>query len=575
MHFQNPVSYREAEKRVRRMLVECILFENLLPNEEAEADNIFFIYGKERVYKCVGKRSVFDRIRIKEDQIFKIVENESLIETTIEELIDELVHNNEDKNGLLMELQQTIKLSSWNQDNLYQPKSRRKSTYEDLESEVMEGHTYHPCYKSRTGFSYEDHAMYGPEAKQSFPLKWIAIKRNYAQLSILKEEQSFWKSELGLSFWEKLLATLHRNGGTFEDYTFLPIHPWQWKSIGEELNRYIEKRIIIPICDGVDAYRATQSVRTLINTTSLSKANVKLSMNMVNTSSLRTIQSQSISAAPFISTWIQQIIRSDSYLHEEVSMVILEEYAGMYFAPKDHNINLDGQLGVIWRQSVRTYMKNQEEAVPFTALLNVERDGRTFIDDWLTKYGATSWLNQFFDVCILPVWHLLVAHGIAVEAHAQNMILIHRNGWPIRVVLRDFHESVEYQKGYVKETEKVPHFETLHENFVGAPEDKYYWMSSVEGLRELIMDTLFVFHLSELSFLMEEQYGYREEKFWHLLNEKMEQHVERFPSITTRLLKLQHTSSSIYVESLLKKKLAHDDEASFRHSVQNVFTTTK
>jgi 3,4-dihydroxybenzoyl-citryl-spermidine/N-citryl-spermidine--spermidine ligase len=568
---------KKVEQRVRRQLVEAMTFEGLIAYEESkcqpDSDSFFQIFGKERTYRCEGRRTAFDRVRIKENSIFRILPDNTLIEATIEELVEELLSKEDDKNRLLNELQQTIKLCEWNESHLVQAANRSKSSYEELESEIMEGHPYHPCFKSRTGFTKDDHEKYGPEAKQYFTLQWAAIRRSQARVSILEEEQSFWKRELGQDMWENLLGQLAVMKGTFEEYTFLPIHPWQWDNIKNELQECMKKRDVLLLDTSGDRYRATQSVRTLWNVTNPEKAYMKFSMNMVNTSSLRKLDSHSVCSAPHISTWIQKVILSDSYLQKEASLVVLKEYAGTLFEPVEEKVKrkLDGQLGVIWRESIRSYIKDEEEAVPFTALMMIEKDGRLFIDDWLLRHGRHRWLKRFIEVSVVPVWHLLVAHGIAVEAHAQNMILLHKDGWPTRVVLRDFHESVEYTEEFLADRSVVPQFEEIHERYIGASADQYYRMSSVEALRELMMDTLFVFHLSELSFLMEEQYGYKEDHFWSLVETGIHEHVLRFPALISRHQQLQHTSKQIYVESLLTKKIKNKEDGNFRNLVGNVF----
>ncbi|MED4453996.1 IucA/IucC family protein [Metabacillus fastidiosus] len=563
---------KKAEKRVKRQLVEAMIFEGIIKYKETEtADSysIFYLFGENRTYRCEGRRTAFDRIRIKEASIFKECQDHSLVEATIEELAGELIRDGEHKLRLINELNQTIKLCSWNELHLPQPASRRKSAYEELESEIMEGHPYHPCFKSRTGFTIEDHKKYGPEAKQAFHLKWIAVRRSLIQTAICRDEQDFFKEELGSFMWEELLKQLESMGGTFDHYTFLPVHPWQWETMKPELMKYMETRDILPLDVSGNPYRATQSVRTLWNAAYPEKAYMKFSMNMVNTSSLRKLASHSICAAPHISSWIQKVIQKDPYLQKEASLVILQEYAGMIFEAEEEK--LDGQLGVIWRESIRAYIQDGEEAVPFTALMMIEKDGNLFIDDWLKNYGSDNWLKQFIKVSVLPVWHLLAAHGIAVEAHAQNMVLLHKNGWPTRVILRDFHESVEYTEGFLADASLVPSFEEIHERYKDAPEDDYYWMSSVEALRELIMDTLFVFHLSELSFLMEEHYGYKEKHFWNKVGKLIEEHIERFPDLITRQQEFPYKKAEIYVESLLKKKVKNKEEGNFRHLVRNVF----
>ena len=294
-------------------------------------------------------------------------------------------------------------------------------------------------------------------------------------------------------------------------------------------------------------------------------------MNMVNTSSLRKLHAHAVCAAPHISAWLKQVIQLDAYLQEEASLGVLEEYAGIIFEPNanKHSSTLEGQLGSIWRESVRSYMKDEEEAVPFTILMMMEIDGRPFIDDWLCRYGTEEWVKRLIEVSVIPVWHLLVAHGIAVEAHAQNMILLHQNGWPTRVVLRDFHDSIEYMEEFIADRSLIPDFEKLHDRLKDAPADHYYWMSSVEALRELAMDTLFVFHLSELSYLLEKHYGFAETHFWSQVKDGIQKHFERFPLLCSRNEQLQHNSTQIYVESLLTKKLQNQEEGNFRHIVNN------
>lgn len=571
-----PLAFKQGELRVRRQLMEAMIFEGLIQFEETRLNHEILaltLIGQKCTYHCEGRRTVFNRLRITGNRLLRVSKDGLVREATLEDLVDELLSTPKDKIRLLNELHLTSQLCEWNDYHLQMPMSRRNSSYEELESEIMEGHPYHPCFKSRTGFTLDDHQNYGPEAKRTFSLQWVALRRRYTRMTVLEEEAQFWQRELGHVLWNDLLTKLQLSGGAYEEYTFLPIHPWQWHHLQQEMVGLIEQKDCLPLNIKGDDYRATQSVRTLWNCSNPKKAQLKCSMNMVNTSSLRRLHAHAVCAAPHISAWLKQVIQSDAYLHEESSLIVLEEYAGVIFEPdaKKHSSKLEGQLGSIWRESVRLYMEDGEEAVPFTVLMMMEKDGRPFIEDWLVRYGTEQWVERLIEVSVIPVWHLLVAHGIAIEAHAQNMILLHQNGWPTRVVLRDFHDSIEYHEPFIVDKSLVPDFAMIHERFKDASADDYYWMSSVEALRELIMDTLFVFHLSELSYLLEEQYGLKEMHFWYQVQDGIQRHLERFPSLTSRNEQLQHTSASIYVESLLTKKLQNQEEGSFRHMVNNAF----
>jgi 3,4-dihydroxybenzoyl-citryl-spermidine/N-citryl-spermidine--spermidine ligase len=563
-----PLSSRKVERRVVRQLLEAVIFEGLMDFDESaprleEAYSTFYLFGKNRTYRCEGRRCAFDRVRLKEENMYCTDPDQTCKEATIAELAEDLVADPVKRSVLEKELQQTVQLSEWNEAHLPLPPSRRTSSFEELESELWEGHPYHPCFKARTGFSLNDHAAYGPEAKQSFALQWAAVRRECARIALLEDEKGFWERELGPIMLGQLLDELYHLGKTFEEYTFLPIHPWQMKTMKGEL----KTGDVILLETSGDSYRATQSVRTLWNAGDSGKAYLKLSMNMVNTSSLRTLDVHSICAAPHLSEWISKTAEADPFLKEEASLVVLKEYAGIAFQPAEQES--DKNLGAIWRESIRNYMHEEEKAVPFTALPLKERDGRIFIDDWLRHYGIETWLKRLIQVSVVPVWHLLAAHGIAVEAHAQNMILLHKNGWPTRVALRDFHDSTEYAEEFLANPRQVPHFQHIHENFRHATVDKYYWMSSVEALRELVMDTLFVFHLSELSYVLEEQYGYSEKKFWKLIWEALSGHLNTFPELIFRHSRLQSASPCIHAESLLRKKVQEDSGNGFRHTVSN------
>src|SRR5690554_8221466 len=100
---------------------------------------------------------------------------------------------------------------------------------------------------------------------------------------------------------------------------------------------------------------------------------------------------------------------------------------------------------------------------------------------------------------------MLTAHGVGLEAHAQNSLLVVHDGWPRALMLRDFHDSVEFARDYLPRTTPEPDFGPRQSFYDQAPDNQYYRMSNPEALRELVMDTLFIFNLSELALVLEER----------------------------------------------------------------------
>lgn len=103
-----------------------------------------------------------------------------------------------------------------------------------------------------------------------------------------------------------------------------------------------------------------------------------------------------------------------------------------------------GTLGAIWRESVSARLREGEEAWPLNALMLVQKNGEPFIRDVIGRHGIGRWSEALVRTLTLPMIHLLYAHGIALEAHAQNIILVLEDGLPSRIIVKDLHDGVRY-----------------------------------------------------------------------------------------------------------------------------------
>ena len=574
------------EQRVIRQLVEALLFEKLIDYDLTQ--DIFRFSLANSHYEAKGYIGSFGRIRLVPGSIRQVQQKQRLI-ININALVDALsAHvfiSQKIKHQLLTELQQTVYLCDWNAQQSNKHQDRRQLSYLELESAIDEGHPYHPCFKSRTGFSLKDHAIYGPEQANSFQLHWLAVRRPYLKQNLNNQGDSpFWQEELTTHTWLVLQRRMQELNTSWLEYGLLPIHPWQWNSLQDELLQALSQEDIVYLGAAGDEYQASISVRTLINVTHPQKANIKLPMNMVNSSSLRILEPHSVCTAPLISTWLSDIVSGDSFFKKVQPLGLLSEYAGMLVADPDIDSNLSdeqhqwtkklaGQLSVIFRQSIDKHdAENQTthyQTIPFVALTVVETDEKPFIQPWIDQYGCEKWLVQLIDTAIIPVWHLLVHHGIALEAHAQNMILQHENGWPQKIILRDFHESLEYVERYLADATKAPDFLTLYPCYRHAKDNQYYWMTDVEALRELVVDTLFVFNLSDLAMLMERHYQFTENQFWQIIDQRLKNYKTQVHTEAARINAIDIYQQDIQTESLLRKKLSGDSQQEFHHQINN------
>lgn len=90
-----------------------------------------------------------------------------------------------------------------------------------------------------------------------------------------------------------------------------------------------------------------------------------------------------------------------------------------------------------------------------------------------------DWLQLLIQKAIIPVIHLVVEHGIALESHGQNMILVHKEGVPVRIALKDFHEGLEFYRPYLKTVDKCPDFTKMHKTYANGKMNDFFEMDAL------------------------------------------------------------------------------------------------
>lgn len=553
----------EPKERVIRQLVEGAIFEGLIkPQERSERDRIHFEWsGESGALRALGKRTSFNRIRLEPKSVVRVSDGDC---ASLQEVIASLPAEKARKAILASELESTVAFSRWNAENL-EPVLRRTMSFSELDCAIDEGHPYHPAYRTRAGFSINDHQAYAPECGTSFQLEWFLIHRSLMDMSLPMAEPAFWQDELNDETLAQIAAARELFQLDFSAFTLLPMHPWQWHYLkSNPAFDWVEKGLLYPLGVLGDFYRASQSLRSLINVSRTGAAIVKLPLSVVNTSSKRLLEPHSVCSAPILCNWLHEIVTSDQRFEVTYPLAILREYAGM-IAARDGAFA--GEIGVIWREHPEIYLKAGEAAVPFNALMMLEADSEPFIAPWVETYGLQAWVDRLIEVAVLPVWHLLVCHGIATEAHGQNMILVHEDGWPKRLILRDFHESIEFSSSFLGEPHREPDLKSLNPIYEEAVSGDFYWVDDLDGLRELAMDTLFVFNLTEVSHLLEEFFGYREAAFFEKIAHLIDAYGRR-ETMSECQAQLGWRRPFIKTESLITRKLL-GGAGEYHHVVAN------
>lgn len=580
--------YVTVRRRIFRQLLEALLFEGVIAAKTVEAGNevVFLIHaesenGEPVAYECRGQRRfTFGRIRLSDSPVIRQAgegcEEADSIEQFLLEVRSLIGADEQRLTAFINELEHTLLKDTLAQHQRHlQGGSFQTGDYDALEGDIMDGHPYHPSYKSRIGFDYADHYEYGPEFKQDLHPIWVAVDKEHARISISRELEyrHFLSEELGEQQMAEFTQTIRNRGFDPDDFWLVPIHPWQWKEViaTAQLEDIRQNRLML-LGSSLDSYRPQQSIRTLANVTSPQKAYLKLSMSLINTSTGRILAPHTVSNAPAISDWLHEIVSTDSFLRNEARVVLLREIMGISYDRPAHSALLQsktyGVLGCIWRESLHHFLEDREEAVPFNGLCSTDGHGRPLIEPWIQRHGAEAWLTGLFEASILPIIHMLYAHGIALESHAQNMVLIHQEGMPARIALKDFHDGIRFSKKHLLKPDQCPQLLGTPDYHARVNRNSFIETDDLAAVRDFMHDAFFFINLGELAMLLADSFGYPEQKFWGLARQVMESYQHRFPHLSERFSLFDLFTPTIEVEQLAKRRLFPDTELRV-HKVAN------
>ncbi|WP_053779921.1 IucA/IucC family protein [Paenibacillus xylanivorans] len=599
-----------VRRRIFRQLVESFLYERILSEpvigHHVEAE--YKLRGEtetgekvEYTFWAVRKES-FDRIRLSDKPIIRITSRERAEADSIPLFLLEIaahIPTSEAQLAQFMdELQQThLKDTQSVRWRVGQPEPQ-VSEYDEWESALIEGHPYHPCYKSRVGFTLSDNEAYGPEFKPEFKLVWVAIKQDAAQISIsssLDTYAEFIHNELGheLQAFKSILqgvvsdvnlklnananTDVEVDGNTNEDasvnqYVFVPVHPWQWERIiSVACAEQLRTGEIVYLGQAGDTYRPQQSIRTLTNVSHQVKPYVKLPLNMVNTSSGRILAQHTIMNAARISDWLGRVVAEDSFLQDELGLIVLKEITGVsYYHQKLPNVleqKIYGSLGAIWRERLHPRLMAGEDALPFNALCHLDQQGTSVIKPWVSEYGLDRWARQLLNVAVVPLIHLLYAHGAALESHAQNMIIVLKHGWPSRIALKDFHDGIRYCPS-IPHPLGYPDIEYPPANHQRVNRNSFVEKEDPSEVKDFMLDALLFINLTEVAFFLEKHFGLSEKQWWRMTAEVILNYQERYPELQARFKQFDVFAPEIEVEQLTRRRI-HEGPGDCVHRVSN------
>lgn len=283
----------------------------------------------------------------------------------------------------------------------------RPPTLASFEQGVVDGHPYHPCCRSRPGFSVAEQLAFGPEHRPVVALDLVAVPAADCLVA------GAWPDRF-------------RDG----DRLLLPVHPWQTRHILPALG-------LRPYAEAAVPTRALMSVRTVAPLDGGPHVKTALSMRM--TSSVRDISARSVTDSAALSALLDELTRrlGDDALRVTRNLGAAAAVVGGEPSP---------DLAALLRESPSGFADpaSGETLLPVAALTGRPADGGPpLLHSLLAAAGpgappdGAAWLTAFARLA-LPAMLRLLSWGVALEAHGQNLLVVlDRHARPRRLVYRD------------------------------------------------------------------------------------------------------------------------------------------
>ncbi|MEN9449460.1 MAG: siderophore biosynthesis protein [Pseudomonadota bacterium] len=398
-----------------------------------------------------------------------------------------------------------------------------------FEQSVFSGHPYHPCAKTKLGFTIEDTINYSPEFQSKVGIYIAAVQKQYVHIESMQQSINFteWFSECYPVAWTNWIEELKKNNLEVRSYIPFPVHPWQvyyFTFILPLFKDYIENKIIIIFDKAKIIASPTLSFRTLLPIENINSPYIKLPVAVQATSIVRTLSPISTKNMPRISNILKKILITEDYFSSRLGL--LPESYGLHL--KELNVDDAKHFTAIFRENITQHLAANEVAIVVAAFFEKSSlsENNLFIEimqlsGCLTYQDALAYFKHYTDLVLGSYLDLFLLYGIALEGHQQNTLAILRDGKIERFIARDF-DGIEIHGDSLK----------LMGIDLDLTENSPYLQKNKETVRNQLLYTVYQLHLGEIVLLLANYFNCEEKHFWKIVREVTEQ---RFYALKNRM----------------------------------------
>ncbi|MCE1271252.1 MAG: IucA/IucC family protein [Acinetobacter sp.] len=428
---------------------------------------------------------------------------------------------------------------------------------------MLRGHPWLIMSKGRMGFGYDDYLSAAPELSPEVKVLWLAVHRDLAEFRSTQQWDAcgLYQHEFDANELQQFINILKEKSLDPQNYFLIPVHAWQWHQwlVPTYANEIVDQKII-ELNISQDSYVPMQSIRTLCNTSNLQRHYIKLPVSIFNTAVYRGLPSKRNLAAPAVTAWLKQIHQQDQDL-QNTGVIFLGEIATLTIHQPCFD-QIEGApyqfkelFGCLWRESVDRYVDQSQQVLSQAALLHRDISGQSILSVLIQASGLSplAWLAQFAQVCLSPLLLCLYRYGLAFSPHGENTMLVHENGVPKALVLKDFIDDINLVDEDFPELAQLP------------SEGDLLLRHDATDLSHFIFTGLFMVHYRYICNVFLQDYPeYSELDFWQTISNTIVAFNQQHPELAERAEKfamLRPTYTKICLNRVRLFTTSYNDEA--------------
>lgn len=308
------------------------------------------------------------------------------------------------------------------------------------EQALVLGHPLHPTPKSREGLSDAEAAAYSPELRGTFRLHWFA-----ADPSVISSASAL--SRPAEEITAGLLGVeLPLPAGTIA----VPAHPWQARDVlaRPEIRTLLEQGLLHDLGPAGPAWAPTSSVRTVYRADAPVMLKLSLGLRITNSKreNLRAELLRGLEVHRLLEAGLGaelraahpgfDVVRDPAWIAVDAPAERPE--SGLEVVVRDNPFRDDPSSGADPVACVAGLVSERPD-LPHgrSQLATLVHDLAARTGRGLTEIGE-EWFVRYLDAVVVPVLWLYGTHGLGLEAHQQNtLVVLDGDGWPTGGRYRD------------------------------------------------------------------------------------------------------------------------------------------